>query len=429
MKDSYTSVVQAIGDFEHVGNLVNPAWAHWLKVFNGGKTSNVIPIAINILGDIVYWYRPTEIRNEKTGAITGYRDKFWDDKLQRSYAAIASQWAITKSQAKSAVKLLEDAGVINVEFRNVVVKGQSLSNVMYLEPYPEVVKLWRSNPFDENGDRNEELVSEYFSLCAKLPIPMRQKIHRSEEFSAQVCPKSPRRIQRVLKDSSNNSSESSKYVKAPGRADIGESNFEPILAKEEQTTSGFASPGNQIHSCGGGETHETQIDTTPYSTIWNPKTEPFHQDEDGWAVLPQFPKYKLANFMATRAMQLELLHELDNDFEAEWSVADSQLWISTTHAGTGLEDDILGTVETAGSNWVEYDDEEENYCHPGAASIRVLRNWGHSQDKLGQSWFNERLKELWDDSVRFCKKHGDNAKPLLKSRPIWESLHIEIDLE
>ena len=224
--------------------------------------------------------------------------------------------------------------------------------------------------------------------------------------------------------------ETKEYIKAPGRAENNNSNFETSSTNNEPggEHSGTVSGQNQQDN-DGCETHETQNETDPYAKPWCSKIESFRQDKNGWAVLPQFPKHKLANFMATRAMQLELLYELDDEFSAEWLEADSQLWVTTTHAGTGLEDDILGTVETAGANWVEYDDEEDNYCHPGAASIRVLRDWGYSQGKLSQSWFNERLKELWDESVLFCNAHGDNAKFLFKSRPVWESLSIDIDLE
>jgi hypothetical protein len=286
-------------------------------------------------------------------------------------------------------------------------------------------------PYHEDKTLDNDLVDEYFSLCAKLLTGMRQKSHRSEQFNQEVLAKLPRRIQRLPQDYTKITSKDSVYNKAPGRADsTGELN--KGLAKNEQEAKpvGVVSSQDQIQDSGASENdNHSQIKAGPYSTIWNPKTDPLHQDKDGWAVLPQFPKYKLANFMTTRAMQLELLNELDDDFGAEWSQADSQLWISTTHAGTGLEDDILGTVETVGSNWVEYDDEEENYCHPGAASIRVLRDWGYSQGTLSQSWFNERLKELWDDSVAFCKTYGRNAKSRFKSQPVWCSLDIDIDLE
>lgn len=52
-------------------------WFSRITFDNGRPDTN----AILILSDIVYWYRPTVIRDERTGMVTGYRKKLKADLL------------------------------------------------------------------------------------------------------------------------------------------------------------------------------------------------------------------------------------------------------------------------------------------------------------------------------------------------------------
>lgn len=89
--------------------------------------------AIIILADIVYWYRAVEIRDEMTGQLIGLRKKFHADLLQRSYQQLADQFGITKRDATNAVVELEKLGVVRRVFRTLEVKGQTVSNVLFLD--------------------------------------------------------------------------------------------------------------------------------------------------------------------------------------------------------------------------------------------------------------------------------------------------------
>lgn len=53
------------------GNIVPPQWFKTITFENGKPDTN----AILILSDIVYWHRPTEVRDERSGAVVGYRKK------------------------------------------------------------------------------------------------------------------------------------------------------------------------------------------------------------------------------------------------------------------------------------------------------------------------------------------------------------------
>ena len=129
------SVVTKIGMNDFSGNLVPHTWFEHIR---RGRKANLH--AILILSEIVYWYRPTAVKDENTGKLLGYRKKFWADMLQRSYISFAEQFGISKDQAKDAIDDLIRLGLIRREFRNLVSKtGIRMINVMYLEPVPSAI--------------------------------------------------------------------------------------------------------------------------------------------------------------------------------------------------------------------------------------------------------------------------------------------------
>jgi len=107
----------------------------WFRTIVKDDLKNPKPhlLAINILADIVYWYRPKEIRDEITGDVKGYSKKFRSDLLQRSYDDLAETFSCSKDTAKEAVVFLEKKmGVIYRELRDLVIGGVCCNNVMFL---------------------------------------------------------------------------------------------------------------------------------------------------------------------------------------------------------------------------------------------------------------------------------------------------------
>ena len=99
------------------------------------------PIAVAILSDIMYWYRPTEVRDENTGNVIGYKQKFRADKLQKNYDSYAELFGVSKKKTKQSFDLLVDLGLITREFRTVNLdNGLKLGNVMFIEPIFPAVK-------------------------------------------------------------------------------------------------------------------------------------------------------------------------------------------------------------------------------------------------------------------------------------------------
>ncbi|TYS85297.1 DnaD domain-containing protein [Rossellomorea aquimaris] len=144
-------VVDQIGELEIVGNIVPHLWYKNIT-FSSGKAHFV---AIALLADIVYWYRPTMIR-DNSGMVSGARTKFKGDMLQKSYQAFADTYGFTKRQVKDAIDFLVEHHLLVREFRTISSSSIILNNVMYVQPIAENVKRVMNERFN---------VSELVSIC------------------------------------------------------------------------------------------------------------------------------------------------------------------------------------------------------------------------------------------------------------------------
>ncbi|ARJ25067.1 DNA replication protein DnaD [Bacillus mycoides] len=117
------------------GNTLDQGWFKHLTLENGKPYM----VAITILSEIFYWYKPTEIKDERTNKIQ-YKQKFKADKLQKSYQQLAESFGFTKRQVKDACKYLEKKNLITMEFRTIVRSGKKCNNVMYVEPNTENIE-------------------------------------------------------------------------------------------------------------------------------------------------------------------------------------------------------------------------------------------------------------------------------------------------
>ena len=130
---STTPVVDEIGKMHIEGNIIPPSWLNHLRTKKGKPSA----LAAMILGDIIYWYRPTVIRDERTGQVVEVRKKFSADKLQRDTRYYVQLLGATKWQVLEALKVLEGAGVITREYRTITLaNGVQMPHVCYLEPVP-----------------------------------------------------------------------------------------------------------------------------------------------------------------------------------------------------------------------------------------------------------------------------------------------------
>lgn len=136
MTTTPTEAVLAIGQINLTGNVIPANWWRHVTLPSGRPDQT----AITLLSDIVYWYRPSEVRNEVTGALVGYRKRFHGDKLQRSYQAFADQFGFSKRETTDALKRLRDAGLITLELRTVnTAAGAVMSNVLFVGVIPDAI--------------------------------------------------------------------------------------------------------------------------------------------------------------------------------------------------------------------------------------------------------------------------------------------------
>lgn len=129
------NVVDQLESVQLVGNVVPSNWYRTITIHDASTKPDAI--AILILADIVYWYRPVEVRDELSGRVIGLKKKIKADFLQRNYDAFAEQLGFSKCQVQNAIKRLEEIGVITRVFRNIKVGETVLYNSLFLPLHVE----------------------------------------------------------------------------------------------------------------------------------------------------------------------------------------------------------------------------------------------------------------------------------------------------
>ncbi|MFL8939056.1 DnaD domain protein [Rossellomorea oryzaecorticis] len=202
MKSGCT-VVDQVGEMKIEGNLVPHLWYKNIT-FASGKAHFV---AITLLADILYWYRPTLVRDE-SGDVIGTRTKFKGDMLQKSYQAFADTYGFTKRQVKEAVDFLVNNHLLIREFRTITTSSVVLSNVMYVQPVAGNVNKVMSGKCP---------MSELVSICTDDTLE-RTSTNASEDDVSQQEEGAPPAgegtyTERSSERSSESSSESSSEIK------------------------------------------------------------------------------------------------------------------------------------------------------------------------------------------------------------------------
>ncbi len=162
-----TPTVDAIDEINFVGNVIPHTWYQHFKL-ESGLTDLV---AITLLGEIVFWYRPFYEQNESTGELVAIRKKFQKDKLQRSIDALAKKFGMTYRQVKDALFRLEKTyGVITRQRRSEeIAEGITAHQVLFLEPIPEKIRAITHQRQD--GDATASAARRH---SVSSPTPQRQ---------------------------------------------------------------------------------------------------------------------------------------------------------------------------------------------------------------------------------------------------------------
>lgn len=147
-RSSGNSTVDAMGSMAITGNVIPEEWyKHILRPATGKPHL----LAITILADLVYWHRPTEVRDERTGEVIGWKKKFHGDMLQKSYQEYATKFGECRKTIKNTFDLLVDIGVIKRFFFNIeYADGRTVPNQMFIDLDIAVLKDI-SYPAEEGG--------------------------------------------------------------------------------------------------------------------------------------------------------------------------------------------------------------------------------------------------------------------------------------
>lgn len=145
---SGNAAVDSMGKINISGNVIPQMWYRTVIKDNGKPHL----LAVTVLADIVYWYRPSEVRDEGTGQVTGWKKRFKGDMLQKTYQQYSDLFGESKRSIKAAFDRLEGLGVIKRFFRNVTCSnGIVLNNIMFISLDTDV--LYRlTYPGDGMGD-------------------------------------------------------------------------------------------------------------------------------------------------------------------------------------------------------------------------------------------------------------------------------------
>lgn len=112
------------------GNIIPQTWYKTITKKDGKPDTT----AIILLSEIVYWYRPQEIRDEISGEFIGLKKKFHDDNyLQKGYQELADTFGFGYQEVQRAIKRLEDIGVIQRIFQRVASEKGVLPNMLFID--------------------------------------------------------------------------------------------------------------------------------------------------------------------------------------------------------------------------------------------------------------------------------------------------------
>ena len=190
--------VDKMGKLNYTGNVKPLSW-HKTIVNEKGKPQR---LAMDILADICYWYKPTEIRDETSGQVIGWKKRFAADMLQRSYSDLMDFYCEEKKTVIRAVVFLEELGVIKRVFRKLKYKnGMTANNVMFIDLNYERLYELTFPEEDEKTDKDNgnstgefEVLEEH--LSSENQLKKEENVEKTEmsigdykydQTSVQIC--------------------------------------------------------------------------------------------------------------------------------------------------------------------------------------------------------------------------------------------------
>lgn len=177
IKRDLPKIVQEAGEINLHGTLIDDGWYQHLR-FDSGVPNM---IAILILSEVFYWYRPTVIKDEESGKIIEIKKKYHADKLQKDYKSLGERFGVSKRTAQNACHFLRDLGLITIEKRIVdLPNGNRLGNVTFIEPVMKNIRKisCMCKEFIDNTPTTFESSSPTASKSNSPSTPKSSTLHR-----------------------------------------------------------------------------------------------------------------------------------------------------------------------------------------------------------------------------------------------------------
>lgn len=200
---SGNQIVDSVGQLKYTGNLIPNSWYGKITLQSGKPDL----VAIVILAELVYWYRPTEIKENVTGMIM-WKKKFRKDYLQKSIRELADKFSLSYEQIKNALNRLAHDGYIIKHTRNEVINGMKYGNVLYIELVPDMlVKLMHEEvPEDKfENERHILMMDDPWGIDTKGSVYENQRVSESkpEDTGVETLTNTKNRTKINIKDYSS----------------------------------------------------------------------------------------------------------------------------------------------------------------------------------------------------------------------------------
>lgn len=171
-----------------------------------------------------------------------------------------------------------------------------------------------------------------------------------------------------------------------------------------QVTSGVTDPKGKIGSAAQVSTQKQKPEK--YSDGGEKRrSRKLSYDDEGWLLLPNAAKFKMARTIAVRRMQYLLAMGV------------------CEYASPAFKENGRN-IHTHNGELVFFDREDEPrtesdlFDKSDSYSLRALRNYAVSLEELNPEWFNDKLLELFENSVTWCKENPDKVKKILNGQSI-----------
>lgn len=185
--------VDALAQIRFEGDITPKSWYKHICYQTKKGEAKADRLAIDILSDIVYWYRPYQKRDELTGESIGWKKRFTEDLLRRSPDAFAETLNASVRCVRESMKLLEHMGLITVVLKPIKTAYGVIPNVMHIDINPDAIAsiTYRSNFQEPPETLEKSLLTKWVTSNDEMGNKQRRNRHqvttKSSPTNDEIC--------------------------------------------------------------------------------------------------------------------------------------------------------------------------------------------------------------------------------------------------